>query len=83
MRDDLKFPDINGEAIRYLTRIRQEVFESHERRGIIPRLDNIMASLSEPLSPEWIDYVLCYIPDVSVMPVDGQVFVAWKGKPCT
>ncbi|XGW02045.1 hypothetical protein V3C99_014257 [Haemonchus contortus] len=81
--DDLKFPDINGEAIKYLTRIRQQVFESHERRGIIPRLENILASLNEPLSYEWIDYVLCYIPDVSVMPVDGQVFVAWKGKPCT
>uniref|UniRef100_A0A7I4YSA1 DUF4206 domain-containing protein n=1 Tax=Haemonchus contortus TaxID=6289 RepID=A0A7I4YSA1_HAECO len=81
--DDLKFPDINGEAIKYLTRIRQEVFESHERRGIIPRLENILASLNEPLSYEWIDYVLCYIPDVSVMPVDGQVFVAWKGKPST
>ncbi|PIO65987.1 hypothetical protein TELCIR_12313 [Teladorsagia circumcincta] len=78
--EGLEFPDINGDVINHLTFIRKQVLEYHERHAIIPRLENILACLREKISSQWIDYVLYYIPDVSVMPVDGQVFVVWKGK---
>ncbi|KAK6034302.1 hypothetical protein COOONC_28194 [Cooperia oncophora] len=71
--DGLKFPDIDATVIQYLTFIRKQVMDYHENQGVIPRLENILACLRETISNEWIDYVLYYISDVSVMPVDGQV----------
>lgn len=36
-------------------------------------MKDILKDLKEDVTAKWVDYVLMYIPEVSVMPYDGQV----------
>ncbi|VDL69317.1 unnamed protein product [Nippostrongylus brasiliensis] len=74
--DDVLFPDVNDKVIDYLRLIREEV-AGQGRNGVSIQLERILAKLHEEISAEWIDYVLYYVPQVTILPMDGQVFVAW------
>ncbi|EYC17383.1 hypothetical protein Y032_0030g2014, partial [Ancylostoma ceylanicum] len=71
--DCLVFPDTNDEVKRYLDFIRKAVAVHHLQRGVLPEMKDILKDLDEEVSAKWVDYVLMYIPEVSVMPYDGQV----------
>ncbi|WKY10174.1 hypothetical protein Q1695_002487 [Nippostrongylus brasiliensis] len=74
--DDVLFPDVNDTVIDYLRLIREEV-AGQGRNGVSVQFESILAKLHEEISAEWIDYVLYYVPQVTILPMDGQVFVAW------
>ncbi|WKY10166.1 hypothetical protein Q1695_002483 [Nippostrongylus brasiliensis] len=74
--DDVLFPDVNDKVIDYLRLIREEV-AGQGRNGVSIQLESILAKLHEEISAEWIDYVLYYVPQVTILPMNGQVFVAW------
>ncbi|RCN46456.1 hypothetical protein ANCCAN_07544 [Ancylostoma caninum] len=78
--DCLVFPETNDELRSYLDFIRKAVAVHHLQRGVLLEMKDILKDLHEAVTAKWVDYVLMYIPEVSVMPYDGQIFMAWKGK---
>ncbi|CAJ0590462.1 unnamed protein product [Cylicocyclus nassatus] len=77
--DGLVFPECSEDLKRYLDFIRKIVATYNLVYNIQPKMDQILGELKEEVSPDWVDYVLKYIPEVSLLPFDGEIFMAWKG----
>ncbi|KAL6743144.1 hypothetical protein Aduo_016221 [Ancylostoma duodenale] len=78
--DCLVFPETNEEVRRYLDFIRRAVAVHHLQRGVLPEMKDILKDLDEAVTAKWVDYVLMHIPEVSIMPYDGQQHVPLVGQ---
>ncbi|VDM69645.1 unnamed protein product [Strongylus vulgaris] len=70
----LVFPEITNDVKHYLDYIRTATAVYCLKLGVQPKLEDILGDVKEKFSPEWIDYVLKYIPEVTLLPYDGQGF---------
>ncbi|KAK6756892.1 hypothetical protein RB195_014989 [Necator americanus] len=78
--DDLLFPQTDDTLNSYLDFIRKAVAVRSLNHGALPEMKDVLKDLHENVSAKWVDYVLMYIPEVSVLPYDGKIFMVWKGK---
>ncbi|KHJ80434.1 hypothetical protein OESDEN_19891, partial [Oesophagostomum dentatum] len=71
--DGVAFPETNDEVKKCLDAIQEAAAVCLADSGALLQMEAVLSELGESLTNEWIDYVLMYLPQLQVLPCNGQV----------